>query len=39
MKKILTYIKRVAEYVLRAVLEKIRRDVGGKQDSEGKESL
>lgn len=34
MKKILTYIRRIVEYVLRAVLEKIRRDVGGKKDSE-----
>ena len=33
MKKILTFIKRIAEYVIKAVLEKIRRDVGGKKDS------
>lgn len=33
MKKILTYIKRIVEYVVRAVLEKIRRDVGDGKDS------
>lgn len=34
MKKILTYLKRIVNYILKAVLEKIRRDVGGKKDSE-----
>lgn len=29
MKKILTYIKRIAKYILRAVWEKLRRDVDG----------
>ena len=32
MKKILTYIKRIVEYVMRAVLEKLRRDISGKKD-------
>ena len=35
MKKILTYIRRIAEYIVKAVLEKIRRDVGGKKDTGG----
>ena len=34
MKKILTYIKRIIKYVLRAVLEKLRRDIGDKKGSE-----
>ena len=33
MKKILTYIKRIAVYIVKAVFEKIRRDV-----TDGKES-
>ena len=33
MKKILTYIKRIAEYVIRAVLEKLRRDVADDKES------
>ena len=35
MKKILTYIRRIAEYIVKAVLEKIRRDVGDKKDAGG----
>lgn len=35
MKKIFTYIKKIAEYVLRAVLEKLRKDIGGKKDAGG----
>lgn len=34
MKKILTYIKKIAEYIVKAVLEKIRRDVSGKKGSD-----
>lgn len=33
MRKIFTYIKKIAEYVLRAVLEKLRKDIGGKEES------
>lgn len=33
MKKILTYIKRIIKYVLRAVLEKLRKDIGGGKGS------
>lgn len=35
MKKIFTYIKMITEYVLRAILEKLRRDIGGKKDTGG----
>lgn len=35
MKKILTYIKCIVKYVLRAVLEKLRKDIGGKKDAGG----
>lgn len=35
MKKIITYIKQIAKYILRAVLEKLRKDIGGKKDAKG----
>lgn len=35
MKKILTYIKEIAKYILRAVLERLRKDIGGKKDTGG----
>lgn len=35
MKKIITYIKRIAKYILKAVLEKLRKDIGGKKDAGG----
>lgn len=33
MKKILTYLRRVIKYVLRAVLEKLRKDISDGKDS------
>lgn len=33
MKKILTYIRKIIKYILRAVLEKLRRDVADGKDS------
>lgn len=35
MKKILTYLKKIVKYILKAVLEKLRKDIGGKKDSGG----
>lgn len=35
MKKILTYLKKIVKYILRAVLEKLRKDIGGKKDAGG----
>lgn len=35
MKKILTYLKKLVKYILRAVLEKLRKDIGGKKDAGG----
>lgn len=35
MKKIITYLKRIVKYILRAVLEKLRKDIGGKKDAGG----
>lgn len=32
-KKILTYIVKIVKYILKAVLDKLRKDVGDKKDS------
>ena len=32
-RKILTYIMRIIKYILKAVLDKLRKDVGDKKDS------
>ena len=35
MKKIFTYIKRIVKYVLRAVLERLRKDISDRKDAGG----
>lgn len=32
-RKILTYLMRIIKYVLKAVLDRLRKDVGGKEES------
>lgn len=32
-RKILTYLMRIIKYVLRAILDRLRKDVGGKEES------
>ena len=32
MKKIFTYIRKIVKYILKAVLERLRKDISGKKD-------
>lgn len=37
-RKVLTFAMRALKYILKAVMESLRKDIAGKKDSVGKES-